>query len=332
VVAPLLARAWQPGIAEDEQGVQAYSVYPLTVLPGWHPTESVSAAISAFYGGAVGPDAYHAAKEPARAALHEAHGKVRARLASLQRSLTDDAERERLRTAGELVLAYQYAVTPKQTALEVLLDEGQPPVVIALDPTLTPVENAQRYFEKYQKAKRALEDVPNLIEKAQAELATLEQLGVDLELATNWPEIDEVVHTLQGMGVWRGKAPSRSGGGKSAPLRLVTGEGIVIWVGRNSRQNEQVTFEKGGPLDLWLHARGVPGAHVIIKDAAPPEHVIEQAAALAAYYSAQRQNTRVEVDVTERRHVRKIKGAGQGMVTYRNERTLAVAPRASLEP
>jgi predicted ribosome quality control (RQC) complex YloA/Tae2 family protein len=124
------------------------------------------------------------------------------------------------------------------------------------------------------------------------------------------------------------------GGTKSGPLRVVTKDGYVIWVGRNSRQNELVTFDKGSPQDWWLHARGVPGAHVIVKsaDGRPlPDGVAEQAAALAAYYSANRGSSRVEVDVTQRRHVRKIKGGATGMVTYRNETTRAVAPRSERE-
>jgi predicted ribosome quality control (RQC) complex YloA/Tae2 family protein len=157
----------------------------------------------------------------------------------------------------------------------------------------------------------------------------LAQLGTDLELATNWPEIDEVQQVLQAKGYWRGKPAQRvAGGGKSAPLRRVTPEGFVIWVGRNSRQNEIVTFDKGSPNDLWLHARDVPGAHVIIKtDGRPvPESVIERGAAVAAYYSAKQNEAKVLVDVTYRRYVKKIKGAGPGMVTYRNEETHTATP------
>ncbi|HLU10554.1 MAG TPA: NFACT RNA binding domain-containing protein, partial [Oceanobacillus sp.] len=144
----------------------------------------------------------------------------------------------------------------------------------------------------------------------------------------------EVQQTLQAKGYWRGKpAKQIAGGGKSVPLRIVTPEGCTIWVGRNSRQNEIVTFEKGSPNDLWLHARDVPGAHVIIKmdGRSVPESVIERAAELAAYYSANQNEGKVIVDVTERRYVKKIKGAGPGMVTYRNEETRTVAPRGEKE-
>lgn len=328
LIAPLLRREWQPGIAEGERGITAFSVYPLTHLPGWHTVESVSAALVAYYQAPVGVDAYNRAKEPVRDAITEAQTKVRTRLMSLQKSLTDDREREVLRQSGELILAYQYAISKGQTELRAAYDEAGD-LSIAIDPKATPLENAQRYFERYNKAKRALDDVPDLIQTAEIELAQLDQWAVDLDLASNWPEIDEVQQALQTAGYWRGTPTIKMGGGKSGPLRLVTDDGWVIWIGRNSRQNEQVTFEKGQPNDLWLHVRGVPGAHVIVKSdgRSVPDAVIEYAAGVAAHYSGRRNDVRAEVDVTERRFVRKIKGGAAGMVTYRNERTLNVAPQ-----
>lgn len=334
LVTPLLHRDWQPGVVEDDGRVSAYSVYPVTYLNGWRGADSASEALSLYYGGAVGEDSYNAAKEPLREAIGDAQGKLRAKLASLERSMTDDAERETLRQSGELILAYQYTFQPGQTELRAAYDVDQPELVIALDPGMTPLENAQRYFERYNKAKRALDDVPTLIEDTRAELDYLTQLLTDLELSANWPEIDEVQQTLQVKGYWRGKPrPRVAGAAKSAPLRIVHKDGYVLWVGRNSRQNEIVTFEKGSPVDWWLHARDVAGAHVIIKNdgRAIPDDVFEQAAALAAYYSASQNEARVIVDVTQRKHVRKIKGGGPGMVTYRNEETRTVVPRGERE-
>nr|MBA3874558.1 DUF814 domain-containing protein [Anaerolineae bacterium] len=114
----------------------------------------------------------------------------------------------------------------------------------------------------------------------------------------------------------------------SAPLRVVTKDAFVVWIGRNSRQNEQVTFGKGGGQDLWLHARGVPGAHVVVKfdGRTIPSNVIDFAASVAAYYSGRRADGKVEVDVTRCLYVKKIKGAAQGMVNYKNEETVSVAP------
>jgi predicted ribosome quality control (RQC) complex YloA/Tae2 family protein len=334
LVAPLGRREWQPGVAENERGIEAYSVYPLESVAGWRRTESLSEAMTLYYTAPVGEEAYTAAKIPVRDAIHEAEGKLRGKLESLQRSMTDESERESLRQSGELILAYQYGIQPKQTELRAQYDLDAPELVIPLDPALTPLENAQRYFQKYNKAKGALEDVPRLIKETSNELGYLVQLETDLDLAGNWPEIDEVQQTLQAKGYWRGTPTKRiAGGGKSAPLRVVSKDGFVVWVGRNSRQNEIVTFDKGGPVDYWLHAHEAAGAHVIVKfdGRQIPERVLDGAAALAAYYSASRGESSVIVDVTQRRYVRKIKGAAAGMVTYKSEGTRTVTPGDSTD-
>lgn len=330
LIAPLKQRNWQPGVAENDGIVEAFSVYPLKHIAGWHPVETVSEAVAAYYGAPTGEEAYTAAKKPVFEEIAEAKAKVSAKLASLNRSMTDESEREVLKQSGELILAYQYTLQPGQTEFRAQYDLDKPELVIALDPKLTPLENAQRYFDRYNRAKRALDDVPKLIEQTSNELAFLSQLEIDLELAANWPEIDEVQQALQSKGYWRGKHIKRvGGGGQSAPIRVVTEDGYVIWVGRNSRQNELVSFKKASGDDLWLHAREVPGAHVIIKNDGRriPESVIEQAASLAAHYSARRHDGKVPVDVTRIKYVRKIKGAGPGMVTYRNEQTRTAEPR-----
>jgi len=227
------------------------------------------------------------------------------------------------------LLAYQYTLTPGQSELRAQYEVDGPELVIKLDPSLTPLENAQRYFDRYEKAKRARKGVPQLIRATEQELAYLAQLKTDLDLATNWPEIGEVQEALQRNGYWRGQHTRQPGGGKSGPLKVTSEPGFVIWVGRNARQNDIVTFDKGGPADLWLHARGVPGAHVIIKSGANdvPDDVIRRAAEIAAYYSGARNEAHVPVDVTRRKYVRKIKGGKPGMVTYRNETTVEVTPR-----
>ncbi len=321
--------AWQPGTAEEEGVMTAYAAYPLTHLPGWTPAGSMSDAVARFYGPLVGADAYSAAKRPVAEAIAEARTRVAKKLESLRGSLQDDAAFEHLRQSGELLLAYQYTLAPGACELRAAYDVDGPEIVVALDPALTPLENAKRYFEKYEKAKRARSGVPELVTAAEQELAYLDQLAMDLEMARNWPDIGEVQEALQRSGYWRGPRTAGPRGGASAPLKVTTESGAVIWVGRNARQNDIVTFDRGGPGDLWLHARGVPGAHVIIKAGAGdvPDAVIQRAAEIAAYYSAARGEARVLVDVTRRKYVRKIKGGKPGMVTYRNESPIEVTPR-----
>ena len=149
-------------------------------------------------------------------------------------------------------------------------------------------------------------------------------------MAANWPEIDDVIQNLQARGHGQGARLKRiGGGGRAGPQRIVSREGYVIWVGRNSRQNEQVTFKTANAQDIWLHARDVPGAHVVIRNDGRriSEELIAEAAAVAAWYSKRRNDTNVQVDYTRVKYVKAIKGAGPGMVTYRNESSVNVQPR-----
>lgn len=329
LVGPLVERRWQPGYTQDDRGeVTGFAVYPLSYLPGWHPVSGISEAIVAYYGAPVGEDAYKRAKEPVQAQLREAIIRVSRKAESLQSSLRTQDELEELRKAGELLLAYQYTIEKGATEFVAEYDPEGPPLTIRLDPALSALENAKRHFARYEKSKRALADVPKRLRAAKRELNFLRQLETDLVLAANWPEIDEVREALERDGYWRGARQTRPKSGKSAPLKHQAG-GYVIWVGRNSRQNDLVTFSKGSAEDLWVHVRGAPGAHVIIKSQGRdvPDDVIVRAGELAAYFSALRDEGRALVDVTERKHVRKIRGGKPGMVTYRNESTREVQPR-----
>jgi predicted ribosome quality control (RQC) complex YloA/Tae2 family protein len=277
----------------------------------------------------VGLEAYSAGKEGVHAQLEEALSRMRRKLAALNRELAGDEAIELLRKKGELLFAYASTMSPGLSQFEAQYDPDGPLLSIDLDPTLSAAENARGYFARYEKAKRAYEDVPKLQRAARREVDYLEQLATDLDLAESWPEIDAVRDALQEGGYWRGEKTRVPRGGKPGFRRFTTEGGFVILVGRNALQNQQLLAEKSSPPDLWLHARGIPGSHVILRnDGRPiPETAIEYAAALAAYYSSGRGDTTVEIDVTERRYVRPIKGGKPGMVTYKNERTLTIRPQ-----
>lgn len=325
---PLLQRQWQPGIGCVDGIPAEVCVFPLRHME-WQGCPSISQAIERFAGSLGGLDAYRAAKQPVQAALADAKAKLRAKLASLERNLKDDSDLELLRRSGELILAYQYAIQAEQTELRAQYDLDAPELLIRLDPERSPLENAQDYFRRYEKAKSAAGALPRLIDETRLELSFLEQLESDLQIAASWPEIDDVIQILQARGHWLGKQVRRMGGGRRGPLRVVSRDGYVIWVGRTSRQNEAVTFKKANPQDIWLHARQAPGAHVIIRNDGRriKAELIAEAAAVAAWYSKRREDSSVQVDYTRVKYVKAIKGAGPGMVTYRNESSLSVRPQ-----
>ena len=328
LVAPLREREWKPGIGFSDGVPVEISVFPLRQFE-WKDCGSISEAIDQFAASAGGEDAYKAAKQPVQAAIDEAGAKLTAKLSSLRRSLRDDSELERLRQSGELILAYQYAIAECQEQLRAHYDADAPELVIQLNPQRSPLENAQDYFRRYEKAKSALNVAPALIAETRAEQQYLAQLETDLRFSSNWLEIDDVIQSLQSRGHWQGARLKRlGGGGRQGPLRVVSRDGYVIFVGRNSRQNEAATFKTANPQDIWLHARDVPGAHVVIRNDGRriKDDLIAEAAAVAAYYSKLRGDRRVQVDYTRVKYVKAIKGAGPGMASYRNESSVFVRP------
>lgn len=329
-VQDVLDRDWTPCVvpAPEGDGYVAFAAYPLTLFDGWQTVGSISEAMTQYFGAPVGLDAYTAAKGPVQRQIDDALDRVRRKLDSLERQSASAERAEELRKQGELILAYGPTLPRGQGVLEAQYDPGGPVYRIELDPELPYQKNAEAYFERYDKAKRAAQELPRLKAQARHELDYLQQLATDLALAENWPEIDAVREELQEAGYWQGQRRQTPGGGRPGVRRFTTGDGFVIFVGRNARQNHALVTERSTGSDLWLHARGVPGSHVIIKNGGRtiPDEVITTAAQLAAYYSAARADTSVEVDVTERRYVRPIKGGKPGMVTYRNEQTLSVRP------
>lgn len=328
VLGPLLQRRWQPGIGSVAGVPAAFSVFPLLHMD-WRETDTVSAALQGYFGAISGIDAYKEAKKPVQAAIEEARVKLRSKFASLQKGLRDENELLRLRQSGELILAYQYALSAGQSELRAQYNPDEPELLVTLDPDRSPLENAQDYFRRYEKAKSANYAVPALISETRLELEFIEQLETDMTTASNWLEIDDVIQYLQTRGHWQGARLKRiGGGGRQGPLRIVSRDGFVLWLGRNSRQNEQVTFKKANAQDLWFHARDVPGAHLIIRNDGRriSEQLTAEAAAVAAWYSKRQGDANVQVDYTRVKYVKAIKGAGPGMVTYRNESSLFVQP------
>ena len=319
---------WQPSIVKRDEELVAFAPYPLAQYGDWEEVESISQAVELYYGQMVGEGAYAAGKRRVRETIVQAKQRVRRKQEALERAHVSQTQVEELRLQGEMILAYAHRVVPGQRELAAPVRPDEPPMLIELDPTLSPVENAQHYFKRYKKAKSAAGEIPALLRQAELEMLYLDQLETDLDLAANWPEIREVETCLAEAGYIREKR-RRSKVGRSQPLEVNSPDGLLILVGKNSRQNEEVTFRRAAPNDLWLHVRDAPGSHVIVKTGGreAPDATLRQAAQLAAYYSQARGSTYVDVAYTERRYVRRIKGAGPGLVTHTREKTIRVAPR-----
>lgn len=319
---------WEPSVAFDGGEIVAYAPYQLTHYPLFESRAGISAAMTAYYAARAGADAYAVARGRLQRIIEEQRERQLRKQESLLRAQPTSEAIDRLCTKGELLLAFAHRVSPGQQ--ELVLDEAEAGAAarILLDPHKTAVENAQQFFRSYDKAKAAAAQVPQVLATVKAELAYLDQLATDLILAEDQPGIAAVESALAQAGYLpRGKR--KVGPRRARPARVLSEDGFVVWVGRNSWQNEEVTFRLGAADDVWLHAQGRPGAHVLIRTEGRdvPPATLRRAAELAAYYSAGRQDNRVAVDHTLRRHVRRLKGGKPGQVIYRGQQTLLVSPQ-----
>jgi predicted ribosome quality control (RQC) complex YloA/Tae2 family protein len=326
LLAPLDTGEWEPHLGyDDQEQVLAFAPYRLQQCPRSERMPDISTAIERFLSGRTAVDAYAAARREVQAAIAAVAKRLRVAVAQITDQLPTARTIERLREDGELLLAYQHQIAPG-SAYVTLPDHRGEPRCIELDASLSPLENAQALFTRYTKARRAAAELPTRLAQLQADQAYLDQLAADLAAATTRAEIDAVRDALAAAG-WLSQ-PTRRPAPVGGPSRVVF-DGYTILVGRNARQNEEVTFKRAAPDDLWLHVRGRPGPHVIIKSGGQtvPESVVAHAAALAARCpNAPVGDGRVPVDVTRRRHVRRMPGDHPGMVTYRHERTIWVSP------
>lgn len=344
---PTRTGGWQPGVAYQDGAPVAYAPYAPTHLLAEgaevRAFASMAEAMGAFFqpgdtgSGPRRGDPWAGERRPLLLALGRARAVADRRVASLERQQVADDEVERLRMAGETILAWQWQIGHGQRTLEV---EGQE---IALDEQLTAVENAQRYFARYRRARDAAKAVPALLERARQEAAHLANLEALVETADTL----EALRALRGeVAVSTGMA--RAGGGRAArgvqpgrrattgpsgptgPFRrLPVGHGWEVLVGGSAAGNVAVTFGRATADDLWLHVRGQPGSHVVLpaRGAEPTEAVVLRAAELAAWYSSARAAGVADVDVTKRRYVKKVPGGPAGLVRYTHERTVRVAAR-----
>lgn len=337
---PVLTSAWAPMVYRNTDGLPvAFAAIRHAYLAGQFAEESVSTiseAATAASGGDDEATPWKHAQRRARLvqAIGDAIERVENRRERLESEAAKGADAERFRRWGETIFGYLWSIRPGQTQLDVE-DE-----TIPLDPALSGKENAQTYFERYRKAQSAGSHVPELMAKADAELGYLRQLTTYVEQAERYAELEELAVEWDAFTSARdGANAARPRRPRSAPPRktraLTDRNGNAIYIGRSGNENDRITFDIAGPNDTWLHARGVPGSHVIVRWNNPAgdeeDDTLETAAALAAYYSQRRESGTVDVDITRRRHVRKIKGTGPGMVTYRNERTVAVRPASETE-
>ncbi|MGM0651725.1 MAG: Rqc2 family fibronectin-binding protein, partial [Bacillota bacterium] len=202
-------------------------------------------------------------------------------------------------------------------------------ITVPLKPSKTAQANAQEYFNRYRKAKSGQNKIKKQLRKTKAEIEYCRNLLYTIE-ENSVEGLEEVKQEMIENGMLHEKKRgSKKKESAPQPLNYKTSSGRTVLVGKNNRQNDYITFKAAVRRDTWLHAKDIPGSHVILKEAPypPPEEDLEEAAFLAAYYSKGRESSAVAVDYTEARHVRRRPGGKPGFVFYENYNTITVNPR-----
>lgn len=271
-------------------------------------------------------------KSALRKQLNSHRKRVIKKEAIQEAALKDASQADDYRLQGELLTTSFHLIKPgaKEVQVPNYHEEGAPLVTIPLDPRFSASVNVQRIFKRYTKAKTSQKFTAEQLEKTKAERSYLEDIYSQIELADQEPILKEIEQELTVQGYLKKQTKGRSKKGQQAaqgPERYLSSDGIIILVGRNNQQNDALTFSMAKSHHLWLHARNIPGSHVaILTDGDIPENTLNQAAHLAAYFSQSRTSPKVSVDYTQRRHVRKPRGARPGFVHYDQAKTIVVNP------
>lgn len=331
-LAELLRRLPQmadPRVLEDEQGEPA-DIFPFPYLSRdldrQKPYPTVSQALERYFGARDQQDRINQKSASMVKLLKGQIERCEKKLAQQEEDLSSAARMDEYRIMGEIINANLWQLKKGQTeaTLPNFYDENGGSMTIPLDNQLTPVQNAQRYFKKYQKARTTREIAAEQKEKTLKELDYLEGTLLDVGKCIGESELEEIRQDLMRTGYIRKGVNRRQQKAlpKSKPYHYRSTDGIDIYVGKNAAQNDRLTGD-ARPNETWLHAKDMPGSHVIIRQEGEiPRQTLLEAAILAAWYSKGQNSSGVPIDYTLRRYVKKPGGAAPGMVIYTNQRTL----------
>ena len=318
-------------ITQADGTPKQFAFCPIRQYGGYQEGNSFSALLDGFYSQRDSRDAMRQKSQAVRKTVSNLCTRLSRKLAIQEKELAATYDRERLRQLGDIVTANMHRITKGQTVLkaEDFYDENMAEIDIPISPLLTPHQNAAKFYKDYTKLKNAEKELTRQIELGEEELYYLKSVLEELDRASTDQELEEIKQELQSGGYLKadgGRKKMKQA--KSAPMRFVSTDGYPIYVGRNNRQNDELTFKLARKDDIWCHASKVHGSHVIIScgGATPPDDTVTQAAQLAAYYSENKGGQNIPVDVTPVKQVKKLTGAKPGMVIYHTYRTVVANP------
>ncbi|PKM50027.1 MAG: hypothetical protein CVV02_12965 [Firmicutes bacterium HGW-Firmicutes-7] len=246
------------------------------------------------------------------------------------RQLQDTTDKDLLKIKGELINANLYQISDGMSKIELYNYYNNRYDTVTLDPNLSPAQNAQRYFAKYNKKKRTFAALTDQIDSTKQELNHLESIKYALDFTTTEEDLMQIKNELIASGYIKfKKTKAKKLLNKSEPFHYMSSDGFDIYVGKNNIQNEELWIKFATNGDWWFHAKDIPGSHVIVKTGGKelPDRVFEEAAALAAYYSKGKDSGKVTVDYTLKKNLKKPNGSAPGFVIYHTNFSMLVEPK-----
>ena len=323
-------------IYRDDEPVE-YAVLPLTQYgPEYHcqTFESVSEMLETYYASKEILTRIRQKSSDLRRIVQTALERNRKKLVLQQKQMKDTAKKEKYKVYGELINTYGYGLEDGCKSFKALNYYTNEEVTIPLDPTMTPGENAKKYFDRYGKLKRTEEALTEQIVDTESEIEHLESVSNALDIARAESDLSQIKEELTEYGYIKKHYTNKKGQKaqtKSKPFHYISSDGFDIFVGKNNYQNDELTFKMATGNDWWFHAKKMAGSHVVVKtpDGELPDRTFEEAGRLAAYYSKGRTAPKVEIDYIQKKHVKKPGGAKPGFVVYYTNYSLMAAPDIS---
>ncbi len=308
-----------------------FAFCPIRQYGSYRTADSFSGLLDLYYTVRDQKDAMRQKSQAVRKTVTNLCQRLERKIAIQEKELTATYDRERLRQLGDILTANIHRIQKGQTkvAVEDFYDEDMKLIEIPLSPLLSPQQNAAKFYKDYARMKNAEKELTRQLSLAGEELQYLRSVLEELNRASSEQELEEIKRELADVGYLKADSgKKRIKAAKLPPMRFVSTDGYEIYVGRNNRQNEELTFRMARKDDLWLHASKVHGSHVIIACAGvtPPDNTITQAAQLAAHYAETVGGQNIAVDLTPVKQVKKIPSGKPGMVIYHSYRTVIVNP------
>lgn len=317
--------------AQADGTPKQFAFCPIEEYGSCQQAEGFSALLDRFYTLRDRRDAMRQKSQAIRKTVSNLCARLRRKLAVQEKELEATHDRERLRQLGDILTANLGKIRKGQTVAqcEDFYDEEMPVIDIPLSPLLSPQQNAAKFYKDYTRMKNAEKELTHQIALGEEELSYLESVQDELNRADTDAELDEIRQELQQGGyVRQDSGRTKMKQKKLSPMRFESTDGFPIYVGRNNRQNDELTFKLARKDDIWCHASKVHGSHVIIScgGKTPPDNTLTQAAQLAAYYAETTAGQNIPVDMTAVKQVKKIPSGKPGMVIYHTYKTVIVNP------